>query len=138
MTVSVSMGPVEGSADGPRQSVTFVRGQRVIVECSQDWCTVDHKTRDERFFEDISHMSESVSVSAPVGLGHRREDILEGFLVETPFAAGPRGPRPVFAFDATGSGEFAELSKHQARAELDRIAAHIDRLRHIVDAMPDA
>ncbi|MFE9382350.1 DUF6907 domain-containing protein [Streptomyces sp. NPDC007025] len=133
MSSSVATSAPASSGDHPRQAVAYVRGQRVIVDCPA-WCTVVHAARDEYFLEDVSHSSDSLSVSAPVGVS-RREDVLVGHIAEWSFAG---ESRPRFAFDATGSGEFSELSKHQARAELDRIAAHVEHLRRVVDAMPSA
>ncbi|MGY1439502.1 DUF6907 domain-containing protein [Streptomyces reniochalinae] len=133
MSSSVAIPAPASSGDHPHQSVAVVRGQRVIVECPA-WCTERHAEHDELCLEDVAHVGDQAAVSAPVGVTSR-EDILAGHISQWTYTG---ETRPVFAFDATGSGEFSELSKVQARAELDRIAAHVERLRRVVDAMPDA
>jgi len=121
------------SPSGERLVPAFVRGRRIVVECPTEWCTVDHAARDEDFLEDVSHMTDTVSVSAPVGLNHRRENVLEGFITESPF----RGQHAMFAFDAMGTGEFAMLSKVQALAFADQLVAHAAQIRALAATIAD-
>lgn len=110
----------------PRKSVTAtVRGVPVTVPCTT-FCTTDHGA-DLPFIEDLTHENRDESVAVPVGIGGRTEDILAVRIAEYPFAGGEDGP--VVVLDATGSGETAELAPARALAELDRIAAHINRQR---------
>lgn len=119
-----------------RLTTTVVRGTAIAVPCP-DWCVVDHASERESFLEDVTHRGPEVAVSAPVGINYRTEDILSAYVTQAPFLPDSRDRGPLLAVDATGSGEFAELSKTEAHAFLDQLAAHIAALRVEVNKMSE-
>lgn len=118
------------SSPNERTVPALVDGARVEIPCPTSWCTVDHAAENPRSLEDVSHSSERVAVSAPVG--QHSEDVLVGQLVSFPFTD---APAPVLALDATGSGETAELSASAALAFADQLVAHAGRLRELAARM---
>lgn len=126
MSVSVLPG------NEPSRSATIrIRGVELQTPCAA-FCTTDHAGEDLVHIEDLTHEDQDEAVAAPVGINGRTEDILAVRLAQYPFAG---GSETVVVLDGNGSGETAELSPTRALAELDRIAAHINRQRQrILDA----
>ncbi|MFG7940988.1 hypothetical protein Q8723_03775 [Streptomyces cacaoi] len=91
---------------------------------------MDH-TVDERFIEDVDHMSAGCEVSAPVGGG--KEPVLRAWLTEYP--ASSNGA--LLALDAAGTGEVAELSAAEALAFADQLVAHAAQIKVLAEAMTD-
>lgn len=120
------------SPSGERLVPASVRGRIVHVSCP-DWCVVDHAAADEHHLEDVSHLGEQLSMTAPVGLTGS-EDVLVAHVSQWPFSG---ETHPYLALDATGCGEFSELTKVQALAFADQLVAHAAQLRALAASITD-
>lgn len=115
---------------GERLVPASLRGQTIHVACP-DWCVVDHAATDEHYLEDVSHLGKQLSMTAPVGL-NGSEDVLVAHVSQWTFSG---ETHPYLALDATGSGEFSELTKVQALAFADQIVAHAAMIRSLAERM---
>lgn len=113
--------------DSAPGTAVVVRG---TVPCPS-WCTADHAAGGPRSLENVAHSSSGAWMLAPVGVGGQ-ETILDVFVSQYPFSD---DPAPVLALDATGSGEFAELTAAQALAFADQLAAHVEQIRRLAVQM---
>lgn len=129
--MSVSVLPASAPSPDGNMVPARVDGAELRIPCTA-WCTTDHVGDNPKFLGDVDHSSTPTDVAVPVGTGE--ENILMGWITQSPYGSSDRGT--VFAFDATGSGEVAELTKTKAISTLDQLAAHIDALRVVVAQMP--
>ncbi|RAJ70239.1 hypothetical protein K378_01404 [Streptomyces sp. Amel2xB2] len=127
-SVTARPGVDVSQGDGSRVAAAVFRGEVVLVPCPS-WCSTDHAAAGPRDLESVAHASDSVWLPTRAGLAD-----MEVFVSQYPFADG--GTAPVLALDATGCGEFVELTRAEARTLIAERRAKLDDFEALVDLVP--